>query len=171
MSTKRWKVLASIFLAITVLSVGVLIKETLNYTKFYEAYEKLALEPSNLNISTTAQEIIIRGKFALKNPTGYYGLELLRLDLLITFVADDVEIELATDTMWRNREPINPYSNITFNFSGNLTTNSDRGRFFIQASSQGPVECMIRSQVFLATLFGPTDAIDLEPQHFTYQKP
>jgi len=170
MHTKKWKALATVFFIITALSAILLIKETLNYTKFYEAIEKLTLEPSNLNISITTQNIIITGKFAFRNPTSYYGLELLRLDFQIIFVANDAEIELTTDTEWGNQQPINPYSKITFNFSRSISTNAEPGSLFLQASSQGPVECIVKSQVFLATFFGPTSAMELEPQRFTYQK-
>lgn len=147
------------------------IKETLNYTKFYEAIEKLTFELSNLNISTTFESITLEGQCALINPTDYYGLELIRLDFEIAFFVNDSVVELATDTKWSNAEPINPHSNITFPVLETISISTERGKLFLQASSLGPVECMAQSRILLATFFGPsTNFIEIEPQYFTYQK-
>jgi hypothetical protein len=167
MRTRKWKTLAIIFTAATLVAVVSLVQATLNYTKFYET--KLVLSYKDFKIFIKPDVIEVEGNFTLSNPSGYSGLELLSLGLEVNFVDNSTMIMLAEGGHTFERQLIEPYSSITFKISSTAGTGTEEGKLFIELASRGNIEFVITAHTFLATFLGPT-VTELDPIKFTYPK-
>lgn len=153
--------LTIIFLAISVLSAGLLTLTTLNYTEFFKALEKIDLKLSDVDLVTDGQNVNVTIAFSIWNPTSYADFRVRELSYALDLRANDEIVTLSTDTLPYVQEPIpvEPYHNHTFEHRVSLDLNQPETSRSIELyeSNQGDVTWTLNLTLILLTFTGPID--------------
>jgi hypothetical protein len=167
MSEKMWKALVTVFSAITVASIFLLVEPTLNYSEFFTALQTLDLKVSDFNFTIEQNRIYINATFTLKNNSSYVGIKLINLNCKIGFFeTDESYVELTEPRFWWHPEvPLDPGSNITRKCSVSLDETVPNAKSLINLyQNQETIRWMISGSVLLDTFIGTLRLQDLGPR-------
>lgn len=153
--------LTAIFLAISVLSAGLLTLTTLNYTEFFKALEKIDLKLSDVDLVTGGQNVDVTIAFSIWNPTSYADLRLRELSYALRLKANDEIVTLSSDTLSYVQQPvpIEPHCNHAFEHRVSLDSNQPETSRSMELyeSNQGDVTWILEATLILLTFSGPID--------------
>ena len=146
-----------IFLGISVLSAISLVNATLNYVEFYTAIERLELTVINVSTSIGQTKVNVTLFFQITNPTTYMGLKLQELSYILKFEANDETVDICWDlTAYREPIPVNPVSNMTFQYTIDLNIDKDTTRYLMQhyETHQGNIKWLLKCGAVVSTFLG-----------------